>query len=116
MRMAYLASVMVAALIGMAGTLSFLASPARAQDITNAKSAKAGELTDMSARRRTARRAPARITVFPRERTSIYPPTTPFAWPGPGAVRQCTAWLAQEIRPDGVFVVPRQRCWWEPAL
>jgi hypothetical protein len=115
MRAAYLASV-AAALIGMAGAASFAAAPASAQDVERVRPASAGKITELSARRRTPRRAPARITVFPRERTSLYPPTTPFAWPGPGAVRQCTAWLAQEIRPDGVFVVPRQRCWWEPGF
>jgi len=86
-----------------------------AQQITNARPATVGQPTDVSARRRIRRRAPARITVFPREGNSPFPRVTPYSWPGPGALRQCTAWLAQEIRPDGVFVVPKQRCWWEPG-
>jgi len=26
--------------------------------------------------------------------------------------RDCDFWLAQEWRPSGTVVVPRQRCWW----
>jgi hypothetical protein len=50
--------------------------------------------TDMAARR-------SRVTVRPRYR------------PGPNSVRQCRAWLAQEYRPSGTVIVPRQQCWWE---
>ena len=34
-------------------------------------------------------------------------------YPGPDAVRQCTAWLAPEYRPSGTVIVPKMRCWWE---
>jgi hypothetical protein len=43
-----------------------------------------------------------RITVTPRR-----------TLPGPDSVRQCRAWLAQEARPSGTVIVPRQQCWWE---
>jgi hypothetical protein len=53
--------------------------------------------------------------------TPLYPYryfSTPYPvpykeYPGPGAVRQCTSWLAQENRVSGPVIVPRMRCWWE---
>jgi hypothetical protein len=45
-------------------------------------------------------RPPARIRVNPLN-------------PGPNAVRQCKFWLAQEYRPSGAVIVPREYCWWE---
>jgi hypothetical protein len=46
---------------------------------------------------------PARIRVHPLAQS----------YPGPDAVRQCTAWLAPEYRLSGTVIVPRMRCWWE---
>jgi hypothetical protein len=46
---------------------------------------------------------PVRIRVHP----------LPQSYPGPGAVRQCTAWLAPEYRPSGTVIVPNMHCWWE---
>ena len=40
----------------------------------------------------------------PRARLRVYP--------GRLLYRDCTFRLVQQARPDGVFVVPRQRCWW----
>jgi hypothetical protein len=48
-------------------------------------------------------RAPTRIRVHPLAQS----------YPGPDAVRQCTAWLAPEYRPSGTVIVPKMRCWWE---
>jgi hypothetical protein len=47
--------------------------------------------------------APAHIRVHPLAQS----------YPGPDAVRQCTAWLAPEFRPSGTVIVPKMRCWWE---
>jgi hypothetical protein len=47
--------------------------------------------------------APAHIRVHPLAES----------YPGPDAVRQCTAWLAPEYRPSGTVIVPKMRCWWE---
>jgi hypothetical protein len=46
---------------------------------------------------------PARIRVHPLAQS----------YPGPDAVRQCTAWLAPEYRPSGTVIVPKMHCWWE---
>jgi hypothetical protein len=35
------------------------------------------------------------------------------SYPGPDAVRQCTAWIAPEYRPSGTVIVPKMHCWWE---
>lgn len=79
-----------------AGILLLLTTlPATAAPRDQAGLSRAGA-TDLSAQRRT------RITVRPR-RTVL----------GPNAVRQCRAWLAQEFRPSGTVIVPRQQCWWE---
>jgi hypothetical protein len=49
------------------------------------------------------RHPPARIRVHP----------LPQSYPGPDAVRQCTAWIAPEYRPSGTVIVPKMHCWWE---
>jgi hypothetical protein len=33
-------------------------------------------------------------------------------YPGRLLYRDCKFWLAQEWRPSGTVIVPRQRCWW----
>lgn len=89
-------SKMGTASVAAAGLLMMLtAVPATAAPRDRAGLSQAGS-TDLSAQRRT------RITVRPR-RTAL----------GPNAVRQCRAWLAQEFRPSGTVIVPRQQCWWE---
>jgi hypothetical protein len=45
--------------------------------------------------------------------STAYPVPYKYEYPGPGAVRDCTSWLAQENRPSGPVIVPRMRCWWE---
>jgi len=82
--------------LAAAGVLMLLAAvPAAAAPRDQGVASRAGA-TDLSAQRRT------RIIVRPR-RTVL----------GPNAVRQCRAWLAQEFRPSGTVIVPRQQCWWE---
>jgi hypothetical protein len=64
-----------------------------------------------------ARRPRARIRVAPAYPYRLYSTTYPVPYkyesPGPGAVRQCTSWLAPENRASGPVIVPRMRCWWE---
>ena len=52
--------------------------------------------------------AAAQQTVRPPARVRVNPLS-----PGPNAVRQCKFWLAQENRPSGTVIVPREYCWWE---
>jgi hypothetical protein len=65
----------------------------------------------------TVRQRPrARIRVtprYPRRNTiTFYPLPYGIDYPGPNAVRLCDFRLAQERRPSGTVIVPRQRCWW----
>jgi len=64
-----------------------------------------------------AKRPPTRLRVTPRcpyrTESTNYPPPTDCDFPGPGYVRQCTSWLAQEYRPSGTVIVPRMQCWWQ---
>jgi hypothetical protein len=64
-------------------------------------------------------RARTRIRVTPAYPYRTYPTTYPvpytYEYPGPGHVRQCASWLAQENRLSGTVIVPRMRCWWEPG-
>jgi hypothetical protein len=67
------------------------------------------------ARARTRIRVTRIPPVYPyRLEPSIYPVPNTYDYPGPNAVRQCTAWLATEYRLSGTVVVPRTQCWWEP--
>jgi hypothetical protein len=66
-----------------------------------AQNAVAAQNGDSTAPKRT--RPPARIRVHP----------LPQSYPGPDAVRQCTAWLAPEYRSSGTVIVPKMHCWWE---
>ena len=66
------------------------------------------------ARARTRIRVTRIPPIYPyRLESSIYPVPYTYEYPGPNAVRQCTAWLATEYRPSGTVVVPRTQCWWE---
>jgi hypothetical protein len=65
--------------------------------------------TDFSAQAR--RRPPTRLRVYPRsapESDGVYP----RYFPGPNAVRDCTATYVQEYRPSGTVIVPRMNCFW----
>jgi hypothetical protein len=59
--------------------------------------------TDAALSKPVRARPPARIRVHPLVQS----------YPGPDAVRQCTAWLAPEYRLSGTVIVPKMRCWWE---
>ena len=67
-----------------------LAAPAAAEPLAAAQTASAA--SDFSAQSQ------------PRARLSVYP--------GRLLYRECSFKLVQEWRPSGVYVVPRQRCWW----
>jgi hypothetical protein len=88
------------------------AAPAQSA-VAAAQAAKAqSSATDFSAQRRRARRAPTRIYVYPRYNPDdVYP----RYYPGPNAVRECTAHLVQEFRPSGTVITPRMDCFWRPG-
>ena len=59
-----------------------------------------------------SRRAPPRIIVRPPQPSATPFPLPGAAYPGPGYVRDCVAWLEQEARASGTVIVPRQSCHW----
>jgi hypothetical protein len=67
--------------------------------------------TDTSAQQR--RRVIRRVPVYPREewRTPVYPQY----YPGPNAVRDCSATYVQEYRPSRTVITPRMHCYWRPG-
>jgi len=73
--------------------------------------------TSEAAREYSYRRVRPRIHVTPaypyRLYSTPYPVPYKYEYPGPGAVRECTSWLAQEYRPSGPVITPRMRCWWQ---
>ena len=117
------AAVFAAGLIGIAASHP---PDARALEVLPGAGQDAGQQRAQARPKRarnTVIRPPARITVTPRNplaprygvlRQSInYPAPIEIHAPGPGFVRECTSWLAQEFRPSGPVLVPRKRCWWQ---
>jgi hypothetical protein len=97
--------------------LAGLAAPDAAGAQSPGVAPKADAALSAYAQARSKRRARTRIRVAPaypyQTEPSIYPLPYDTHYPGPGAVRQCTSWLAQELRPSGPVIVPKMRCWWE---
>jgi hypothetical protein len=60
------------------------------------------------------RRPLRRLPIYPRyeeEPDGVYP----RYYPGPNAVRDCTATYVQEYRPSGTVITPRMSCVWRPG-
>jgi hypothetical protein len=60
----------------------------------------------------TPSRNPPRVIITPKQPAADPYPKAGAAFPGPGYVRDCVAWLEPEARPSGTVIVPRQRCSW----
>src|SRR5436309_8336583 len=86
---------------------------AQAQSGPSTQLAKApSPVTELSAQSRRHRRPPTRIFVYPRDNPDdVYP----RYYPGPNALRECTAHLVQEFRPSGTVITPRVNCFWRPG-
>jgi hypothetical protein len=100
-------------------TLALALGPAASALAQTSGSAKqTSEFTAQTKKKKAVpKRAPTRVLVRPAYRyyleASEFPRPDDVSWPGPGAVRECTSWLAREHRPSGTVVVPRIRCWWQ---
>jgi hypothetical protein len=98
--------VTAASLAAFAGIL--LLPGAQAQTApSGARSTQASQPTEASAQRR---RAVRRVPIYPQDewRPDVYP----RYYPGPNAVRECTATYVQEYRPSGTVITPRMSCHW----
>ena len=65
--------------------------------------------SDLSAQ--TRRRPRVRIRIHREDERGVYP----SYFPGPNAVRDCTATYVKEYRPSGTVIVPRMNCFWRPG-
>ena len=84
--------------------------PVKAQPATQIAQEVSQPATDLSAQRRGVERPPTRLRIHPRpdDGYDVYP----RYYPGPNAVRDCTATYVQEFRPSGTVIVPRMHCFW----
>ncbi len=97
--------------LAFGGTLLASMTAAQAQTAPRAQIAQASQFaaTDISAQSRSYRRPPTRLRVYPRyDPDDVYP----RYYPGPNAVRDCTATYVEEFRPSGTVIVPRMNCFW----
>ena len=74
------------------------------------RTAQAPSVTDASAQRRRPLR---RVPIYRRDEweADVYP----RYYPGPNAVRDCTATYVPEYRPSGTVIAPRMNCYWRPG-
>jgi hypothetical protein len=107
---------MAAILVALAGFFLLPASGTRAQTAPSGMrvaQAQTPAAVDPSAPRRSAR-ATRRVRIYPRyqgEPDGVYP----RYYPGPNAVRDCTATYVEEHRPSGTVITPRMNCFWRPG-
>jgi hypothetical protein len=99
--------------IGLAGALLLPVSGTSAQTAPSAMQL-AQTSMDVEPSAAYRRRPLRRIPIYPRYRAEpdgVYP----RYFPGPNAVRDCTATYVQEFRPSGTVIVPRMSCFWRPG-
>ena len=102
--------------LAFAGALLVLASPISAQTApsgTRVAQAAPAPGADTAVPNRP-RRPLKRLRIYPRYEENpddVYP----SYYPGPNAVRQCTATYVQEARPSGTVITPRMHCVWRPG-
>ena len=107
---AFIAAATGLILFGLAGAGGVSAqSPGAQRDLSATLSARA----QVQPRRRVRPRIHVRPAYPYRLAPSIYPIPYEYEYPGPGAVRQCTAALVQEMRPSGPVIVQKMHCWWQ---
>ena len=100
------------AAIGFAAAMGTLAaSEVQAQATTpGARLSEAAPVaSELSAQAR--RRPRVRVRVYREDERGVYP----SYYPGPNAVRDCTATYVKEYRPSGTVIVPRMNCFWRPG-
>jgi hypothetical protein len=99
--------------LAFAGALALPATAASAQTASaGLRLAQVSQPTDVQPpAQQRVRRSARRVPIYPRdlpEPDGVYP----RYYPGPNAVRECTATYVQEYRPSGTVIVPRMSCVW----
>jgi hypothetical protein len=99
-------------MVALAGIFSLPATGSEAQTVPLDKlTAQASQLPVAAEERAERRVRRPRLRVYPRyeaEPDGVYP----RYYPGPNAVRECTATYAPEYRPSGTVIVPHMSCYW----
>jgi hypothetical protein len=90
------------------GALS-MAPQAQAQTAPSVPRLSQPTASDLSAQ--TRRRPRVRVRIYREDERGVYP----SYFPGPKAVRDCTATYVKEYRPSGTVIVPRMNCFWRPG-
>ena len=91
----------------------FLQPAAGAQAQTASSGVRTAQASQPGASEASAqRRRPTirRVPIYPRREWE--PDVYPRYYPGPNAVRECTATYVQEFRPSGPVITPRMNCYW----
>ena len=100
--------------LAFAGALLAPASGTMAQSApTGIRVAQAGPADAPAAQDRPHRQL-KRLRIYPRYQEGpddVYP----SYYPGPNAVRECTATYVEEHRPSGTVITPRMHCFWRPG-
>jgi hypothetical protein len=99
------------AAIGLAVVTGALSLPPQAQaqaSPSNARLSQAPAASEVSAQTRRPR---VRVRIYREDDRGVYP----SYFPGPNAVRDCTATYVREYRPSGTVIVPRMNCFWRPG-
>ena len=100
----------IVAAAGLVLAATFLAPHMAAQAETTGRAARSPQpvASEISAQSRPAR---PRVRIYRNDNRGVYP----SYFPGPNAVRDCTATYVQEYRPSGTVIVPRMNCFWRPG-
>jgi hypothetical protein len=105
-------SIGAAVLVLAASSLVWPSAELRAQGAASGiQLAQAGSIEEPALRR--IRRPTSRLRVYPNYQGA--PEVYPRDYPGPNAVRECSATYVQEYRPSGTVIVPRMSCHWRPG-
>jgi len=101
--------------VALAGSLSLPTSGTLAQ--TAPDRMQVAQASSPAAVDRTVvrRRAIRRVPIYPRYQGEPADGVYPRYYPGPNAVRDCTATYVEEHRPSGTVITPRMNCFWRPG-
>lgn len=91
------------------GLLPATAGQAQAASAARVAHAAPPVATEFSAQQRR----PRRVLIYRPDHWD--PDIIPRYYPGPNAVRDCTATYVQEYRPSGTVITPRMNCHWRPG-
>jgi hypothetical protein len=99
--------------LALAGTLLWPASGTMAQAAPSATQVAQVAPDAAPATPQHSGRPLRRLRIYPRYEAE--PDVYPRYYPGPNAVRDCTANYVEEYRPSGTVIVPRMHCFWRPG-